>query len=85
MLNSKELSKTRQNGGTYYKYSAVKQTLSNEELEVYDTYGIQLEGAGIIVDDVACDREEALRIADLINEHQADPINVQDIIVDLLA
>ena len=68
-----------------FKYVAVKQTLKSSELGCYDTYGVELKGEGVLVNDVSCNHKEAKKIVDKLNKYQADPIHILDIIQDMIA
>lgn len=68
-----------------YTYHCVKQEFHNEDIGNYITYGIEITEENIIMDDVSCNKEKAENIVELINLHQASPINLDEIIDNLLA
>ena len=63
----------------------VEQKLEHKDIGNYTTYGIELEGENITVDDVSCERRLVEQLVDDLNEGQAEPIHLFDIIEDRLA
>lgn len=68
-----------------YTYQCIKQELHNKDIGNYITYGIEITEENIIMNDVSCNKEKAENIVELINEHQASPIHLNEIIDNLIA
>ena len=68
-----------------YTYQCIKQERHNEDIGNYITYGIEITEENIIMDDVSCNKEKTENIVELINEHQASPIHLDEIIDNLIA
>ena len=68
-----------------YTYTCMEQNFYNKEIGNYTTYGIKLEGTSVAVGDVSCERGIVERLVSDLNECQAEPIHLYDIIDDRLA
>lgn len=68
-----------------YTYQCIEQELHNKDIGNYITYGIEITEENIIMNDVSCNKEKAENIVELINEHQASPIHLNEIIDNLIA
>lgn len=68
-----------------YTYQCIEQEFHNEDIGNYITYGIEITEENIIMNDVSCNKEKAENIVELINEHQASPIHLDEIIDNLIA
>lgn len=68
-----------------YTYQCIEQELHNKDIGNYITYGIEITEENIIMNDVSCNKEKAENIVKLINEHQASPIHLNEIIDNLIA
>ena len=68
-----------------YNYLCVEQSLDHKAIGNYTTYGIKLENENIIIDDVSCERQLVEQLVEDLNECQAEPIHIYDIIEDRLA
>lgn len=68
-----------------YTYQCIEQELHNKDIGNYITYGIEITEENIIMNDVSCNKEKAENIVELINEHQASPSHLNEIIDNLIA
>jgi len=68
-----------------YTYQCIEQEFHNEDIGNYITYGIEITEENIIMNDVSCNKEKTENIVELINEYQASPIHLDEIIDNLIA
>ncbi len=68
-----------------YNYKCIKQSLFDENIGNYITYGIEITDENIIVSDVSCNREKVNEIVRIINKYQASPIHIYEIIENLIS
>ena len=68
-----------------YEYACIEQHLYHEDIGNYISYGIFLTSdTAVRVDDVSTDYEFVKDLVFLLNEHQASPTHLLDIIEDFL-
>ena len=68
-----------------YEYACIEQHLYHEDIGYYTTYGIVLASdTSVKVDDVSCNRAFVKQLVSLLNEHQAEPVHLLDIVEDFL-
>ena len=68
-----------------YSYQCVEQRLYDEDIGEYITYGIEIIGKNMIMNDVSCNKVKADDIVRMINKYQASLINLDEIIENLIA
>ncbi len=66
-----------------YNYKCTEQKISSEVNDEYSAYGIVLED-NVILNDVTCDKVFADEIVGKLNEFQASPIHVPEIVENLI-
>ena len=70
-----------------YRYIPVQETLTNDELGTYVTFGLSIctvEEEISFVSDITTDYEEIKRLADLCTTKELDPIHLKDVLEDFI-
>lgn len=65
-------------------YTMIKETISDDLLGCYETYGIESKEAGIRVSDVSLDCEKLAVFIMRINRGRLSPVHLLDVIEDSL-
>ena len=71
-----------------YNYVPVQQTLTDEEIGTYVTYGLSVRTVAeeiTFISDVSTDYDEITRLANVCTENQLDPEHLSDLLEDFLA
>lgn len=65
-------------------YVSVRQTMYNNDIGIYHTYGIKTNDGRYAVADVGTDKEFVEAIVKILNQYAADPLHMTDVIENML-
>ncbi len=84
-MNKIKRLKTFHAGG--YNYSVIASWLKTEEYGIITVYGIEISGGGIKnrAEDISCEKDEIIFLAELMAEQQLCPEHLYDVVDDFLS